>query len=200
MPPEEEEDFESDWRILRPAPDPSVTNPLPINSLAAIMERASKQTLAELKLSGEGVTYNRETLPALVARGIETYWRHMTTGLERVDIVGLLEIILSAQRLPVTELKTFLRALPRTLLDRILASNFGAVVDGIHALLAIEVLVRDGKENDYQLTSINDGGIEIRLQPRKLGATAEPLVFRLDEHFHLQVGAAPPDVAVLNDP
>lgn len=175
----EEDDLETYWNDLRKG-QPEIK--LAGNDLPSILEVATARTTSDLrewrkKLPGT------PGLEELVAKGIETFWHHLTTDTKRFDIVGLIEIILSVQGLPAPELKAFVRALPRTLLERIVQSDLGVTAGGIHALLSLEVLFRDDRESDYTLTTIQTGGIEVTVRPRNREGE---LRFRLDESFSLQ--------------
>ena len=185
----EEDDLESYWADLR-EPPPQIS--LSRNDLPSILEAATAKTQADIlvllrKNNGEVLT--PDLFSSLIAKGTQLFWHHMTTGAKAIDTVGLIEVILSVQNLPAVEMKAFIRALPRTLLERIVQSELGATAGGIHALLSLEVLYRDGRENDYALTSVA-GGTEVRLTPR--ARPNEQLQFRLDESFSL----APPDGGV----
>lgn len=180
MPPDL--DLDADWADLRTqAPEPIQ---LARNDLPGLMEMALAKTQHDLRKHIEKLdqkTITSEGLGAIVALGVKFFWEHLTAGTKGVDTVGLIEIILSTQGLPANELKQFVRGLPRTLLDRIIQSKLGAQAGGIHALLALEVLVRDGRENDYNLVTLPSGGIEVTVNAR--AHDNKSLSFRLDETF-----------------
>lgn len=175
-------DLDADWADLRP-PTPE-TIQLARNDLPGLMEMALVKTQYDLRKHIEKLdqtTVTGETLANIVTHGVKLFWEHLTAGAKGVDTVGLIEVILSTQGLPAGELKQFVRGLPRTLLDRIVQSKLGAQAGGIHALLALEVLVRDGRENDYNLVTLPSGGIEVTVNAR--AHNNKSLSFRLDETF-----------------
>lgn len=176
-------DLESDWADLRP-PGSNLIQ-IARNDLPGLMAMALAQTqhdlLMYLQKRPGSETMTPEALSEFVATGVQLFWDHLTKGARGVDTIGLIEIILSAQGIPATELKIFMRGLPRTLLNRILESALGAQAEGIHALLALEVLVRDGRENDYTLTQLPSGGIEVTVRAR--AHDNKVLSFRLNEEF-----------------
>lgn len=180
VPGPEDDDLETYWSELR-KDQPKIK--LARNDLPSIMEMATAKTTTELQ---EWLRKHPGPLdlPAMVAQGVQMFWHHLTTDLKHIDTVGLIEVILSTQGLPAPELKTFVRALPRTLLERIVQSELGASAGGIHALLSLEVLFRDGRESDYTLTAMPSGGVEVAVQPRN--RNVGELRFRLDESFSLQ--------------
>ncbi len=185
MPPDEI-DLEEDWADLRPASPITLAR----NDLSSMMEVAAVKTEQDIK-QWLKQRAGKESHPApldkllgeIVVQAVAKFWEHLTTGAKAIDTVGLIEIILSTQNLPAQELKVFVRALPRTLLDRLIQSQLGAQAGGIHALLALEVMVRDGHENDYKLTTLPSGGVEVAIQPR--AKQGQQLTFRLSETFSL---------------
>jgi len=183
MAPDSDLDFEEDWADLRaPSPIRLARNDLPgLLEMALSKTQGDLRTHLEKKFDGVVSAITPDALAELVAKGVSLFWNHLTAGAKGVDMVGLIEVILSAQNIPATELKQFVRALPPSLLQRIIQSNLGAQASGIHALLALEVMVREGKENDYLLTTLPSGGVEASVRPRS--ATNQTLSFRLDDSF-----------------
>lgn len=182
MAPADEDDLETYWSELRRDP-PQIK--LARNDLPGLMEQATAKTAYELQAwLAKRPSRGGSDVTEMVAHAVHVFWANLTTGLKGIDTVGLIEVILSTQNLPAAELKAFVRALPRTLLERIVQSDLGATAGGIHALLSLEVLFRDGREADYQLTALPSGGVEVSVQPRN--QRVGELRFRLDESFSLQ--------------
>lgn len=176
-------DLDADWAALRTGAQHSIE--IPKKNLQGLMDMAMAKTQADLRAyMQKAETPSTDALPELVAKGVSLFWGHLTKEARGVDPIGMIEIILSAQHIPAPELKGFVRAIPITLLRRVLESHLGAQAGGIHALLSLEVMVREGRENDYTLTALSDG-IEVSVRVR--ARDNEVLAFRLDESF-----AAPP--------
>jgi hypothetical protein len=98
---------------------------------------------------------------------------------------GIVDLILMDQGLTIPELKIFLRALPESLIKRIVNSGAtGSSAKGIHALLAIEYHYRINRQQftrDYALTRDAETLVVTAYPVR----TPEPLQFRLDDTFDL---------------
>ena len=181
--PADDSDLAEYWADLRPAP-PQVR--LSGNNLPSLQEMAVAQTVQDMQAWAQKSPHlirNETFVAELVNRTITTHQDHLTRNAKRYDITGLIEVILSVQNLSAIELKGFVRALPRSLLERIVQADLGATAGGIHALLSLEVLFREGRESDYQLTALPSGGIQVSLRPRS--RPGEILQFRLDETFSL---------------
>lgn len=100
---------------------------------------------------------------------------------------GLIELVLEDYKLPIEELRAFVKALPSSLLRRIIDS--GAASDkakGIHALMSVEHLWRTQRQafrQDYSLSRGEDGIMIVVVHPAGEGASS--VTFRLDETFDL---------------
>ena len=182
-PTDDPEDLDHYWSDLRPdPPQVRVTG----NNLPSLREMALAKTNQDIQAwarQSPHLIRSEAFVAETVNRTIETFWEHLTRDSKRYDITGLIEIILSVQNLSALELKAFVRALPRTLLERIVQADLGATAGGIHALLSLDLLFRNAGENDYNLTPLSDGGIQVSLIPRS--RPGEILQFRLDETFSL---------------
>ena len=181
--PADDSDLAEYWADLRPAP-PQVR--LSGNNLPSLQEMAVAQTVQDMQAWAQKSPHlirNETFVAELVNRTITTHWDHLTRNAKRYDITGLIEVIISVQNLQAGEWKSFVRALPRLLLERIVQADLGATAGGIHALLSLDLLFRNGQENDYNLTPLSGGGIQVSLRPRS--RPGEILQFRLDETFSL---------------
>jgi hypothetical protein len=175
-----EPNFEDDWSDLRPSTTTLIQTPE--SGLKGAIDLASAKTERDL------LTWAEKNPGALdvtvyIARGMKTFWGHLSDELRGINLTGLIEIILTQQGMSGAELKGFVRAIPVTLLLKITESPLGASTKAIHALIALEVLVRTDLENDYSLTTLPSGGLEVSLLPRK--TPSDRLTFTLDESFSL---------------
>ena len=183
MVPDDPDNLDQYWADLRPAP-PQVQ--VSGNNLPSLKEMALAKTNLDMQAwarQSPHLIRNEAFVTEMVNRTIETYWEHLTRDSKRYDITGLIEVIISVQNLQAGEWKSFVRALPRSLLERIVQADLGATAGGIHALLSLDLLFRNGQENDYNLTPLSGGGIQVSLRPRS--RPGEILQFRLDETFSL---------------
>ena len=172
--------LEEDWGILRPSGDSPIVS-VEKDALKRAMEVAAIKTQVDLsqKLQAQEGTVN---VQEIVGLGMKMFWLNLTAELKAIDLAGMIESILMMQGLPADDLKTFLRAIPIGVIKRITESPFGETGKGIHALMALELMVRSNQENDYTLTGILSGGIEVAVTPRRASGR---LTFTLEESFSL---------------
>lgn len=104
------------------------------------------------------------------------------------DASVLIQLFLEVPSMPAFEVKEFLRALPRTIIDRILTrliDSNGSRGTGLQALLTLEALYRDSNlDHDYVLERDSDGKLIISFQLDK-HRNDGPVSFRLRELFSL---------------
>ncbi|MFA6359070.1 MAG: hypothetical protein WCY09_10530, partial [Candidatus Omnitrophota bacterium] len=104
------------------------------------------------------------------------------------DASVLIQLFLEVPSMPALEVKEFLRALPRTIIDRILArliDSNGSRGTGLQALLTLEALYRDSNlDHDYTLERDAEGKLIISFQLDKHRDDG-PVSFRLRELFSL---------------
>lgn len=108
---------------------------------------------------------------------------------------GIVELVLEDAKLTIDELKAFIRALPATLVQRIIDNGAAsASAKGIHALMSIEHLWRTQRSafrRDYLLGRHEDGTLMVTVYPARPPAEAQgtgpatEVVFRLDDTFDL---------------
>jgi hypothetical protein len=102
------------------------------------------------------------------------------------DSSVLIQLFLEVPSMPALEVKEFLRALPRTIIDRILArliDNNGSRGTGLQALLTLEALYRDSSlDHDYVLERDSSEKLIISFQLDK-HRNDGPISFRLRELF-----------------
>src|SRR5574338_358920 len=151
---------------------------------------AAAKTAADLQLQFfkelVGRQVGSEEIGRLVATAVELFLKNWYEDLRHRDPASLVEVVLAGHTIPVEELKGFVRALPLSLVERIVKQ--GGLSDsgsGIHALLAVEWHHRQQKGVDYQLhRDPMDSKLVVTTFPAKLGG--RPLTFRLDEKFEIQ--------------
>jgi DNA polymerase III delta prime subunit len=104
------------------------------------------------------------------------------------DASVLIQLFLEVPSMPSLEVKEFLRALPRTIIDRILArliDSNGSRGTGLQALLTLEALYRDSSlDHDYDLERDSDGKLIISFQLDR-HRNDGPISFRLRELFSI---------------
>ncbi len=102
------------------------------------------------------------------------------------DASVLIQLFLEVPSMPALEVKGFLRALPRTIIDRILArlsDANGRRGTGLQALLTLEALYRDSSlDHDYVLERESDGKLILSFQLDR-HRNDGPIRFRLRELF-----------------
>ena len=179
----EDEDLESYWASLRPASAIKVVSGKISNlreglELAAL--KAEQMLLKQVDDSAHRfLTMSMSELVSVCANSLLAHWYE---GLRGHGPGSLLEIVLADQHLPVGELKDFVRALPVSLIERVLKSHPLDKASGLHALIAIELHFRRGSGNDYTIRRGSDGVLKVTLHPTN---TSKSVVFSLDENFTL---------------
>jgi hypothetical protein len=102
------------------------------------------------------------------------------------DVSLLVQLFLEgAESLSPDEIKGFIQALPRPLINGILA-RMGNQRSGLHALLSVEALWRDrgSEEPGYDLRRDHEGKLVVTFYPKEVG---EAVTFRLRELFEGKV-------------
>jgi len=181
---EDDGDLESYWKLLRPASlivkpvSGRVSNLREGLELAAL--KAEQTLLREIEADPGKLTFM--PMADIVTLCIKTLLESWYKGIADHGSGSLLEIVLEDQRLPTAELKDFIRALPQSLIVRILESAPLNRASGIHALLAVEAHFRSTGDRDYTIRRDPNSVLIVTL---KQTATAEAVTFRLDESFKL---------------
>jgi hypothetical protein len=178
-----DEDLEEYWAILRP---PSEITPVSdrASDLQSQLLLASGKTgfdLASRYKEFAGQELTPDLMAKMLAEGIQVFMDHWYDSLRKQNISGLLEIILEGQsnNLTPTEMTEFIRALPSSLLDKVVKSALGSAT-GIHALLALERHRRSGTVT-YSIESVL-GSTQVRFT----GPGGQEVSFGLYEAFNLE--------------
>lgn len=162
------QDLESYWKDLRPNRiDVSVAERTSVN--AQLEELRAEMTAEITKFIDTAYPPNTTVSSAMLANIMVTtitqfmmrWYEHM----KHFDLAYLVEVILDAQKdLPLTEVKGFIRALPMTILSRLLNESRGQMT-GLHALVACEVRRRDGELQDYDIRKDAFGKLIVSFTP-----------------------------------
>jgi len=140
--PDEDLDLSSDWDLLRPSdPKPKEPKYYDLDSIRADIERKAIDhvLLACDKIPGP----SKQNLQLIVERSVKYAMHEWTKTLDEQGTEGLIEFFLLGSSLSEEELSGLLRAIPETLLHRILASSTKSAT-GIHALISLEWHRRNG--------------------------------------------------------
>lgn len=176
------EDIEKFWnavRVHRVEVTPQTEGP------ESVLDRAFARMETELdKVISErvkGGTYDHIRNAIVVAA------RTLVTALyeeqQNQDISLVIQLFLEAPNKPPDEIKSFLRALPRTLLNKILVrmKKGNKHETGFQMMLSLEALYRDGMlHQDYEVTKDGDNKLQIIFYPKEVNG---PLSFRLRDMF-----------------
>ena len=175
---DEDDDLDSYWDDLRkPSLVQLVTNK-PSNLREAAETAALKAEQNLTKYVKDHPELQPVDLVPLALRMILDCWYK---DLAKRGSGDLLELVLADHRIPVDELEAFLKALPGSLIERILKQDALRAATGTHAMIAIEhVHRRDGRK--YKLSRGSDGVLVVALLATKDQGTVE---FRLDENFKI---------------
>lgn len=176
------DEFEDYWKAIRnDSPIQLVSNRA--SDIKEQLEIACDKTSFEIKEYAKqfnGQTLTTELLGKLMARTVALFMAKWQEGLRGQNLSGLIEIILEGQDLTPAEMKGFLKALPDSLLQRILDSAIGAGTgSGVHALIALEHHFRKNGVRNYNLGRV-DGRVYAEFE-----AQGQTLRVFLDEVFKL---------------
>lgn len=175
-------ELEEFWKDLRPnrivlvkdSTDPK--GPLLLASELAAHELATRFA----KWVGQELT--AEILAQIVSEGVKTFIEKWSESLKEQNLSGLIEIVLEGQKLTPEELKGFVRALPDSLVERIVGSAVASGT-GITALMALEHHHREGTlRTDYAIEQ-QHGRVVVRFTPT--GRSGE-ITFGLYDEFSLE--------------
>lgn len=152
---QDESDLETFWQDLRGKQQPSlvISGDKPKDYTFALEEAALKAEFdlhAEIAAMGS-TALTSDLLAKLVTKGIKHFIRHWYAAYRNQDVAGLVEFMMDGLNLPTDELKGLMRALPRSLIDRVV-SGVDGTGSGIHALFALEWHFREHNlREDYTL-------------------------------------------------
>lgn len=200
-------DFESFWADLRAKKGPVTKDVIQVvggrtsdvgDMLNIACEKAAFE-LAKKFRQYSGVSMTTDLLAEVVSTGVRIFMEKWHEGLRGHNLAGLIEIVLEGQSLTPDEMRGFVRALPRSLLERISSSALGSAT-GIHGLMAVEFARRQGEVRDYTLRP-ESGRIRVEF----VNQQGQEVSFYLDETFKLAehpepTAAIPEDMINLPEP
>jgi hypothetical protein len=189
-------DFESFWADLRARRKPASGETIQIisdrsSNIEGMLNVACEKAAFDLAKKYEpyrGKAMTTDMLADVVSAGVRVFMEKWHEGLRGHNLAGLIEIVLEGQSLTPDEMVGFVRALPRSLLERISSSALGSAT-GIHGLMAVEFARRQGEVREYILRP--DSG---RVLVEFVNRDNQEVAFYLDETFKLTEPTAPPAV------
>ena len=177
----EELNLEDDWADLRPANNIQLVQNR-ASDIKGQLLLASEKTAYDLaikfrKSQGEPLTV--ELLAQVISDGLKLFMEKWLECLRGQDLAGLIEIVLEGQkgRLTPAEMRSFIRALPDSLLEKIAQTALDSCT-GIHALMGIEAHRRAGGA-EYTLETVLGSVVVTTTTPQGV------LTFDLFETFTL---------------
>ncbi len=188
---EDDDDLESYWKdVQAAAPLKRVTgNSTPIYVAFEAAAAKAREDMAKESARFLNQPLTPEALSAMISVGLQKFLSRWYEELRTVDFSTLIAVILEGKDVPLPELKEFVRALPGTLLERLVGperqETLPTRTGAIHALLAIEYHFRKNRitmQRDYELRrDLTDDMLTVTLYP----ASGGEITFRLDEKFDL---------------
>ena len=168
-------DFSEDWQDLLPGlmtiREERLTKQLEEASKVAqqkVLDAIAETSKSELakRLREEfppGSPLTQENMAHMIALGVKLFMESWLETLKSSDLAGLIELVLEGQDLSPEEVKGFVRALPTSMIDRIVGSALGTA-SGAHALFALESHRRKGSlGKDYEILKLQNGRLAIQL-------------------------------------
>lgn len=180
---DEEDDLKEYWDAIRRKSPILIVRDQP-SKLKDNLELATAKTAWDLAqecrdLRGQALT--PEVIGTIVAKAVRLFAEHWYEQLRGQDLSGLIEIVLEGQDLTPTEMKSFIKALPTDLIEKIARSAVGSG-NGVHGLMGIEHARRCGRIADYSIGRDPGSGNRVYVRFRRGDKDVE---FFLDEHFDL---------------
>ena len=174
-------DLERFWKRLRP-PRPEEPESEPKGKtwdLRGALYRAGER--ANLEMEEAFKDLDRRLVSKVATAAVQIFLEAWYDELRQGDTVSLIGVVLEGRDLTLEELKGFVQALPRSLLQRI--CDFpGPRASGLQALLAIENERRKNNGPDYLLSrDPADGKLIVTFYPT--AALGRAVTFKLDETF-----------------
>ncbi len=188
---DEDLELEDFWKDIRRQPTLVVVSdhPADVKSQLLIASEKTAFALAQKFADDNGRPLTPELLSRIISEGVKVFMEKWFEGLRDQDLSGLIEIVLEGQQSKLTpaEMQGFVRALPDSMITKILATAIGSGT-GIHALMALERHRRvNGQE--YTIEAIS-GQVMVRFTQPERGEVQFGLYesFNLDEDNHSETG------------
>ncbi len=183
QPTEDDEDLHSYWSELKLHISSASDTPAG-RSLHHLILRAGKDTERDLRQTMPAIdaaSLTSDMLAQFIAVGAGVYMQHWHALMREQSLSSLLSLMLASHDLTAVELKTFVRAMPLSMITRAVREQyFTAESSGIHALLAVEFHWRTEGGRDYNLIKEIDR-FTVTVYPARL--EGRPISFSLDEVF-----------------
>lgn len=142
-------DLDEDWRWLQQQTIKLVTSSDLVSQLELAKAKAEFD-LAQFEKTCHGKEVTPELFREITNTAISKFLEHWRLGLSDRKILGLIEVILEKQELPLTEVQAFLQAMPLSVLTSLI-SDVKDTANGVVGILALEVHRRKGKIQGYTL-------------------------------------------------
>jgi hypothetical protein len=190
---DDEDDLESYWKDVQAATPlkrmAGTGNTTPIYVAFEAAAAKAKEDMAKEAVKFLNQPLSPEVLSAMISVGLQKFLNRWYDELRTVDFSTLIAVILEGKEIPVSELKEFVRALPGTLLERLVGPERQEALPtrtgAIHALLAVEYHFRNNRltmRRDYELQrDLTDDMLTVTVYT----AMDAVITFRLDERFDL---------------
>jgi hypothetical protein len=177
------EDIERFWdaiRLHRVEAAPEEKGP------ESVIDLALDRLRIELPKTLEGYLNRNLSDPGVFTNAVADASKILLTALfeeqQKQDISLMIQLFLEVPKQSPIEIKEFLRALPRTLINKILLRmEKNHHQNGLQIMLSLEALFRDGLLNqDYEVTKETSNRVQIIFYPKEQKG---PLSFRLRDIF-----------------
>lgn len=177
------DDIERFWnlvRVHRVEVSPEAKGP------ESVIDTALDRLKTELPRTLEGYLNRDLSDPSVFTNAVVDAAKIMLTTLfeeqQKQDISLVVQLFLEVPGKSPVEIKEFLRALPRTLVNKILLRMERCKQqNGLQMMLSLEALFRDGQlHQDYEVTKETNNRLQIIFYPKEHKG---PLSFRLREMF-----------------
>lgn len=174
------EEYWRDLRVGKIAVTPSADGPeTVIDRAVAKFQMALPDLLREAQFANNATGLG--PLTNLLTESLRFFALSLYEEQRKQDVSLLIQLFLEGSaNIGAEDLKGFLRALPRSVLDRVLNHTEGSR-SGLHALLSLEVLFQDGMlEKDFEVRRDHEEKLVVTFYPKEV---PEPVSFRLRELF-----------------
>jgi hypothetical protein len=176
-------DIEKFWNAVRVhRVEVSPSTPGPESIIDVVLERLR----AELPETLKGYLRTDLSDPGVFTNAVVDASKILLTALfeeqQKQDIGLMIQLFLEVPGRSPVEIKDFLRAIPRTLLNKILLRmDMNKQMCGLQLMLSLEALFRDRElHQDYEVTKDTSNRLQIIFYPKE---TKSPLSFRLRDMF-----------------
>jgi hypothetical protein len=177
------DDIERFWnevRVHRVEASPETPGP------ESVIDLALERLRTELPKTLKGYLKGNLSDPAVFTNAVVDASKILLTALfdgqQKQDISLMIQLFLEVPGKTPVEIKEFLRAIPRTIINKILLRmERSKHQSGLQMMLSLEALFRDNQlHQDYEVTKDTSNRLQIIFYPKE---TNSPLSFRLRDMF-----------------